>query len=55
MNDELKRLREEVNHYKELYELVSKIVNQQADSIKSLHMIFMSQEAELNKLRGETK
>lgn len=55
MNDDIKKLREEVEYYRSLYETASNIINLQHDSINKMHEVFMLQEAELNKLRGENK
>lgn len=50
---EIKRLTEEVEYYKDRYEMVCKINNQQMETISTYAQIVKMQEAELEKLRGE--
>ena len=49
---EIKRLTEEVEYYKDRYDMVCKINNQQMDTISTYAQIVKLQEAELEKLRG---
>ena len=49
---EIKRLTEEVEYYKDRYDMVCKINNQQMETISTHAQIVKLQEAELEKLRG---
>ena len=49
---EIKRLTEEVEYYKDRYDMVCKINNQQMETISTYAQIVKLQEAELEKLRG---
>ena len=51
---EIKRLEEEVDYYKDRYELVCQINDQQMQTISNYATIMKLQEAELEKLRGES-
>lgn len=51
---EIKRLTEEVEYYKDRYDMVCKINNQQMETISTYAQIVKLQEAELEKLRGES-
>ena len=50
---EIKRLTEEVEYYKDRYDMVCQINNQQIETIKTYAKIVNMQEVELKKLRGE--
>ena len=52
--DEIKRLKDERDHYKICSEQYLKLFDSQRDTIDKYHKIFMLQEAELKKLRGES-
>lgn len=49
---EIKRLTEEVEYYKDRYDMVCKINNQQMETISTYAQIVKLQEAEIEKLRG---
>ena len=49
---EIKRLTEEVEYYKDRYDMVCKINNQQMETISTYAQIAKLQEAEIEKLRG---
>ena len=49
---EIKRLTEEAEYYKDRYDMVCKINNQQMETISTYAQIVKLQEAELEKLRG---
>lgn len=49
---EIKRLTEEVEYYKDRYEMVCKINNQQMETISTYAQIVKLQEVEIEKLRG---
>ena len=49
---EIKRLTEEVEYYKDRYDMVCQINNQQMETISTYAKILKLQEAELEKLRG---
>ncbi|MBQ1574502.1 MAG: hypothetical protein IIZ78_25555 [Clostridiales bacterium] len=49
---EIKRLTEEVEYYKDRYDMVCKINNQQMETISTYTKIVKLQETELEKLRG---
>ena len=51
---EIKRLTEEVEYYKDRYDMVCKINNQQMETISTYAQIVKLQETELEKLRGES-
>lgn len=53
MADELERLKEERDYYKDHYEMILQIHDSQVETIKTYHKIVMLQEAELKKLKGE--
>lgn len=55
MEDKIKVLEEEVGYYKGLYNTVARLNELQHETIQKQHKIFMLQEAELQKLRGDTK
>lgn len=55
MEDKIKSLEEEVKYYKGLYNTVTRLNQLQHETIQKQHKIFMLQEAELQKLRGETE
>ena len=49
---EIKRLTEEVEYYKDRYDMICKINNQQMETISTYAQIVKLQETELEKLRG---
>ena len=49
---EIKRLTEEAEYYKDRYDMVCQINNQQMETISTYAKILKLQEAEIEKLRG---
>ena len=51
---EIERLKEELDGYKSRCKQYEELLNSQRDTIDKYHKIFMLQDAELKKLRGES-
>ena len=51
LQDEIKRLEQEVEFYKSKCEMLESIIDTHAEKEKAYHKIFTLQEAELDKLR----
>ena len=53
LQEEIKRLTEEVEYYMGKCEMLEQIVESQREKEKAMHKIFMLQEAEIQKLKEE--
>lgn len=53
MEDEIKRLKEEVEYYKNSAKMMENLVSLQRDTIVKQHKIFMLNQAEIQKLKEQ--